>query len=47
MTTLAAPRDADAGTPGWQRLVAIFVIGFVGLLLEWTLMALARRFEYA
>jgi len=28
-------------------IVAIFVIGFVGLLLEWTLMALARRFEYA
>jgi len=28
-------------------IVAIFVIGFVGLLLEWALMALARRFEYA
>lgn len=27
-------------------IVAIFVIGFVGLLLEWALMALARRFEY-
>ncbi len=27
-------------------IVAIFVIGFVGLLLEWLLMALARRFEY-
>ena len=28
-------------------LVAIFVIGFVGLLLEWLLVALARRFDYA
>jgi len=28
-------------------IVAIFVIGVVGLLLEWLLMALARRFEYA
>ena len=28
-------------------LIAIFVIGFVGLLLEWLLMAAARRFEYA
>ncbi len=28
-------------------IVAIFVIGIVGLLLEWLLMALARRFEYA
>ena len=27
-------------------LIAIFVIGFVGLLLEWMLMAMARRFEY-
>ncbi len=27
-------------------LIAIFVIGFVGLLLEWMLMALARRFEH-
>ncbi len=27
-------------------LIAIFVIGFVGLLLEWALMALARRFEH-
>jgi nitrate/nitrite transport system permease protein len=27
-------------------IVAIFVIGVVGLLLEWTLLALARRFEY-
>jgi len=27
-------------------LIAIFVIGFVGLLLEWTLMALARRFDH-
>jgi nitrate/nitrite transport system permease protein len=27
-------------------LIAIFVIGIVGLLLEWTLMAIARRFEY-
>ncbi|MFO1274142.1 MAG: nitrate ABC transporter permease [Rubrivivax sp.] len=27
-------------------LIAIFVIGFVGLLLEWVLMAAARRFEY-
>ena len=28
-------------------IVAIFVIGIVGLLLEWLLMAVARRFEYA
>jgi nitrate/nitrite transport system permease protein len=28
-------------------IVAIFVIGIVGLLLEWTLLLLARRFEYA
>ncbi|MBL8328503.1 MAG: nitrate ABC transporter permease [Rubrivivax sp.] len=28
-------------------IVAIFVIGIVGLLLEWALMTLARRFEYA
>jgi nitrate/nitrite transport system permease protein len=28
-------------------LIAIFVIGFVGLLLEWALMALARRFEHS
>ena len=28
-------------------LVAIFVIGFVGLLLEWTLLALARRWEHS
>jgi nitrate/nitrite transport system permease protein len=28
-------------------LVAIFVIGFVGLLLEWALLAVARRFDYA
>jgi nitrate/nitrite transport system permease protein len=27
-------------------IVAIFVIGFVGLLLEWMLMTAARRFEY-
>lgn len=27
-------------------LIAIFLIGFVGLLLEWMLMALARRFSY-
>ncbi len=27
-------------------LIAIFVIGFVGLLLEWLLVAAARRFEY-
>jgi len=27
-------------------VIAIFVIGIVGLLLEWTLLALARRFEY-
>jgi nitrate/nitrite transport system permease protein len=27
-------------------IVAIFVIGFVGLLLEWVLLAAARRFEY-
>jgi nitrate/nitrite transport system permease protein len=27
-------------------IVAIFVIGIVGLLLEWLLMAVARRFEY-
>ena len=27
-------------------IIAIFVIGFVGLLLEWLLMAVARRFEY-
>ncbi|MBI5719927.1 MAG: nitrate ABC transporter permease [Burkholderiales bacterium] len=27
-------------------IVAIFVIGIVGLLLEWALMAVARRFEY-
>jgi nitrate/nitrite transport system permease protein len=28
-------------------IIAIFVIGFVGLLLEWLLTSLARRFEYA
>ncbi len=28
-------------------IVAIFVIGFVGLLLEWLLMAIARRFDYS
>jgi nitrate/nitrite transport system permease protein len=28
-------------------LIAIFVIGFVGLLLEWLLTSLAHRFEYA
>jgi nitrate/nitrite transport system permease protein len=28
-------------------IIAIFVIGIVGLLLEWTLMAIARRFEYS
>jgi nitrate/nitrite transport system permease protein len=28
-------------------LIAIFVIGFVGLLLEWGLLAVARRFDYA
>jgi nitrate/nitrite transport system permease protein len=28
-------------------IVAIFVIGFVGLLLEWLLMAVARRFDYS
>ncbi|MCE2660237.1 MAG: nitrate ABC transporter permease [Rubrivivax sp.] len=27
-------------------IIAIFVIGFVGLLLEWVLLAVARRFEY-
>jgi nitrate/nitrite transport system permease protein len=27
-------------------IIAIFVIGFVGLLLEWALVAVARRFEY-
>jgi nitrate/nitrite transport system permease protein len=27
-------------------IVAIFVIGIVGLLLEWTLLAVARRFDY-
>jgi len=27
-------------------IVAIFVIGIVGLLLEWTLLAIARRFDY-
>jgi nitrate/nitrite transport system permease protein len=27
-------------------IIAIFVIGFVGLMLEWLLLALARRFEY-
>jgi len=27
-------------------LIAIFVIGIVGLLLEWALMALARRFSF-
>jgi len=27
-------------------LIAIFVIGFVGLLLEWALMAVARRFDH-
>jgi len=27
-------------------IIAIFVIGFVGLLLEWLLMAVARRFEF-
>ena len=37
----------------WNKLnvahiiVAIFVIGIVGLLLEWLLMAVARRFEYS
>ena len=28
-------------------IVAIFVIGFVGLLLEWLLMAIAKRFDYS
>jgi nitrate/nitrite transport system permease protein len=28
-------------------LIAIFVIGFVGLLLEWTLLLVARRFEHS
>jgi nitrate/nitrite transport system permease protein len=28
-------------------LIAIFVIGFVGLLLEWALVAMARRFDYS
>ncbi len=28
-------------------IVAIFVIGAVGLLLEWTLLAIARRFDYS
>jgi nitrate/nitrite transport system permease protein len=28
-------------------IVAIFVIGIVGLLLEWALMAVARRFDYS
>lgn len=28
-------------------IIAIFVIGFVGLLLEWLLTSVARRFEYA
>jgi nitrate/nitrite transport system permease protein len=28
-------------------IVAIFVIGLVGLLLEWTLMAVARRYDYS
>jgi nitrate/nitrite transport system permease protein len=28
-------------------LIAIFVIGFVGLLLEWVLVAMARRFDYS
>ena len=28
-------------------IVAIFVIGFVGLLLEWLLMSIAKRFEYS
>ena len=28
-------------------IVAIFVIGFVGLLLEWLLMAVAKRFDYS
>ncbi len=28
-------------------IIAIFVIGIVGLLLEWTLMAVARRFDYS
>jgi nitrate/nitrite transport system permease protein len=28
-------------------LIAIFIIGFVGLLLEWLLMAVARRFDYS
>ena len=27
-------------------IIAIFVIGFVGLVLEWTLLAVARRFDY-
>ena len=28
-------------------IIAIFVIGIVGLLLEWALMAVARRFDYS
>ncbi|MBL8353131.1 MAG: nitrate ABC transporter permease [Burkholderiaceae bacterium] len=28
-------------------IIAIFVIGIVGLLLEWSLMAIARRFDYS
>ena len=28
-------------------LIAIFVIGFVGLLLEWVLVAMAKRFDYS
>ena len=28
-------------------IIAIFVIGFVGLLLEWLLMAVAKRFDYS
>ena len=28
-------------------IIAIFVIGIVGLLLEWTLMAVAKRFDYS
>ncbi len=28
-------------------IIAIFVIGFVGLLLEWMLMAVAKRFDYS
>ena len=28
-------------------IIAIFVIGAVGLLLEWSLLAVARRFDYS